>query len=163
MNMTTHNRPVSLILYQPEIPGNTGTLMRLAACWGGQLELIGPLGFVPSDRHLKRAGMDYSEWAAIQLHASWSDYSAGHCTQSDHRKIAVIPYAGLAYTDFAFAPGDHLIMGSESCGLPDSVGSECDVEIHIPMILGVRSLNLAIASAIVWAEALRQTQGLPHS
>jgi tRNA (cytidine/uridine-2'-O-)-methyltransferase len=155
---------VSLVLYQPEIPGNTGTLMRLAACWGGVLTLIGPLGFVWSDRHLKRARMDYGTVISNPFYDSWSDYMGAQqnqmqtqASQRGKRNIAVVPQAGLAYTDFSFARGDHLIMGSESCGLPDHVIAQCDGIVHIPMLVHARSINLAIASAIVWAEAVRQT------
>jgi len=144
-----------LVLYQPEIPGNTGTLMRLAACWGRSLHLIGPLGFVWSDRHLKRAGMDYAQCVACPVHASWSEYLGAQT--SPHRKIAVVPHADISYIDFSFTPTDHLIMGSESCGLPLSIERACDAGIYIPMIPGVRSLNLALSSSIVWAEAMRQT------
>jgi tRNA (cytidine/uridine-2'-O-)-methyltransferase len=161
---------VSLVLYQPEIPGNTGTLMRLAACWGAELMLIGPLGFVWSDRHLKRARMDYATCAACPFYDSWSDYVDSHhrIPQADRggmrptqqRMIAVVPLEGVSYTKFAFTPGDHLIMGSESCGLPRQVINQCHEVVHIPMRATARSLNLAIASAIVWSEALRQTNCL---
>ncbi len=149
---------ITLVLHQPEIAGNTGTLLRLAACWNAPLALIGPLGFIWSDRHLKRSGMDYAKNAVCPLHESWSDYRVA---QKQYRNIAVVPHKGSSYIDFIFRPGDHLIMGSESCGLPTKVMDECHDSIYIPMVSGVRSLNLAIASAIVWSEALRQIHGLP--
>jgi tRNA (cytidine/uridine-2'-O-)-methyltransferase len=157
--MVKPNASIGLVLHQPEIAGNTGTLMRLAACWNAPLVLIGPLGFVWSDRHLKRSGMDYAEKLVCSLHESWSDY---RLAQREYRHIAVVPHRGLSYTDFIFRAGDHLIMGSESCGLPSSVMDQCHETIHIPMVANVRSLNLAIASAIVWSQALIQTQGMPR-
>jgi tRNA (cytidine/uridine-2'-O-)-methyltransferase len=150
-------RSIACVLYQPEIPGNTGTLMRLAACWNAPLILIGPLGFVWSDKHLKRASMDYAQYCKPSIHDSWSDYQ-NHWANAPHRTIAVVPREGVSYRKFCFQPGDHLIMGSESCGLPHKVISECDHIVHIPMRKSVRSMNLAIASALVWAEGLFQTQ-----
>lgn len=148
---------VACVLYQPEIPGNTGTLMRLAACWNAPLVLIGPLGFVWSDKHLKRASMDYAQYCKPNIHDSWWDYQ-NHWAKAPHRTIAVVPREGVSYRDFVFHPGDHLIMGSESCGLPRRIISECDHSIHIPMQPSARSMNLAIAGALVWAEGLFKTQ-----
>ncbi len=148
---------ITCVLYQPEIPGNTGTLMRLAACWNAPLVLIGPLGFVWSDKHLKRASMDYAQYCKPTIHDSWSDYQ-NHWANAPHRTIAVVPREGVSYRDFVFQPSDHLIMGSESCGLPQRVISACDHCVHIPMQPSARSMNLAIAGALVWAEGLFQTQ-----
>ena len=149
---------VGCVLYQPEIPGNTGTLMRLSACWNAPLALIGPLGFVWSDKHLKRASMDYAQHSKPTLHDSWQDYMNHWAGHTPRRTIAVVPREGVSYRAFVFQPGDHLIMGSESCGLPHQVISECNHVVHIPMQPSARSMNLAIASALVWAEALFQTQ-----
>lgn len=149
---------ISLVLYQPEIPGNTGTLMRLSGCWNAPLILIGPLGFVWSNKQLKRASMDYALYSEIMIHDSWGHYREHSSDCVPHRTIAVVPWEGTVYRDFVFKPGDHLIMGSESCGLPGAVMSECDHIIHIPMHSDARSMNLAIASALVWAEGLFQTQ-----
>lgn len=149
---------VGCVLYQPEIPGNTGTLMRLSACWNAPLTLIGPLGFVWSDKHLKRASMDYAQHSKPTLHDSWQDYTNHWAGHTPHRTIAVVPREGVSYRDFVFQPGDHLIMGSESFGLPHRVISQCNHVVHIPMQPSARSMNLAIASALVWAEGLFQTQ-----
>ena len=149
---------ISLVLYQPEIPGNTGTLMRLAACWNAPFILIGPLGFVLSNKHLKRASMDYAVHSPVSLYDSWDLYRHRGVNHQAHRTIAVVPRAGVSYREFRFKPGDHLIMGSESSGLPSGVMSVCDHIIHIPMGASARSMNLAIASALVWAEGIFQTK-----
>lgn len=149
---------IYLAFYEPEIPGNVGTLIRLSACWGAPLELIGPLGFVWSDRHLKRAGLDYFDKSEYRVHESWQTYCAG----VPGRKIALVPHTLSFYTDFSFQRGDTLVVGSESSGLPESVISTMDACLSIPSVAQARSLNAAIAGAIVWAEALRQTHLFPE-
>lgn len=151
---------VELALYQPDIPQNTGTLVRLAACLGLRLHVILPAGFIFSDRRLKQAGMDYIALAAIQRHASFADFEAWRA-QEGRRLIAMTTRAETTYTDFAFAPGDILLAGRESAGLPQAVHTLADARLRIPQRQG-RSLNVAVASAMVLGEALRQTGGFAN-
>ncbi len=147
--------PMRLVLYQPDIPQNTGTLMRLAACWGVALEIIGPCGFVWDDRKLRRAGMDYGERATVQRFDSWASWQA---TSSGGRLIAVETVGSVSYAAFAFQLQDRLLLGPESAGLPTSVLAEAAACVRIPMLPGMRSLNVALAGAVVLGEALRQTR-----
>ena len=156
----THGEGViHLALIAPEIAGNVGTLMRLSACWGMPLHVVGPLGFVWSDKHLWRAGMDYAQTGPWMRHSSWSDYIQQEgLQQGSARTIATVPRAGTPYTHFSFQDNDHLVIGTESTGLDPLYIQRCDHVVHIPMCAGPRSLNMAIAGAILWSEALRQTQ-----
>jgi tRNA (cytidine/uridine-2'-O-)-methyltransferase len=150
---------VHLVLFQPEIPQNVGTLIRFTACMGIPLDIIEPCGFLFTDKHLKRSGMDYQEMATVQRFLSWQAFCA---TQQEARRIAVVSRSSQNYTDFAFAPSDLLIMGQESSGLPPHIIKDCHETVSIPMMPDRRSLNLAIAAAIVTTEALRQTHLLPR-
>lgn len=148
-----------LVLFQPEIPQNVGTLMRFAACMGISLDIIEPCGFLFTDKHLKRAGMDYLELATTHRFASWKTF----CEERQKaRRVAITPSASQLYTNFAFQPSDLLIMGQESVGFPPDIIDDCHETVAIPMIPGRRSLNLALAAAIVTTEALRQTHQLPR-
>ncbi len=143
-----------LVLYQPEIPQNVGALMRFVACMGIPLDIVEPCGFLFSDKHLKRAGMDYIEMAATINHANWHAF----CEKSEGaRRIAVTVGARHRYTEFSFNKNDALIMGQESSGLPPSILESCRDSVFIPMVPETRSLNLALSAAIVTTEALRQT------
>jgi len=144
-----------LVLYQPDIPQNTGTLMRLAACWGVTLEIIGPCGFVWDDRKLRRAGMDYGERATVSPFDSWGAYQAA---APGGRLIAVETSGTVSYAAFGFRPDDRLHLGPESAGLPGAVLAEAAACVRIPMLPGMRSLNVALAAAVVLGEALRQTR-----
>jgi tRNA (cytidine/uridine-2'-O-)-methyltransferase len=146
---------IHLAFYEPEIPGNVGTLIRLSACWRSPLELIGPLGFVWSDRHLKRAGLDYFDKSTVRVHASWQAY----CACVPGRKIALVPHAQQVYTAFSFQKSDTLVLGCESSGLPGPMLTLMDACVRIPSV--ARSLNAAVAGSIAWAEALRQTNLFP--
>jgi tRNA (cytidine/uridine-2'-O-)-methyltransferase len=148
-----------LVLFQPEIPHNVGTLMRFAACMGLTLDIIEPCGFLFTDKHLKRAGMDYVELATTHRFASWSAFCESY---PQKRRVAVTPLAAQSYTDFSFNSSDLLIMGQESTGFPSDILEACDETVAIPMIPNRRSLNVALAAAIVTTEALRQTQQLPR-
>lgn len=144
-----------LVLHQPQIPPNTGNLMRLAANTGVQLHLVHPLGFRLSDKDLQRAGLDYREWAQVQEHMSW---------QALRQALPAARFWGFTtkarrlYTDARFAAGDALVFGSETSGLPsavlDEIGSE--QQLKLPMRAGSRSLNLANAAAVGVYEAWRQ-------
>jgi tRNA (cytidine/uridine-2'-O-)-methyltransferase len=149
-----------LALYQPDIPQNAGTLMRLGACLGVGIEIIEPAGFVMSDRALKRAGMDYLERAEVTRHASWDIFL--HALRARGGRLLVLTAKGaLAYTDYAFEAADTLLLGRESAGAPPEVHEAADARLTIPMRPGLRSLNVALAGAMVLGEALHQTKGFP--
>lgn len=151
--MTTHLR---IALYQPDIPGNTGTILRMAACFGLTVDIVEPAGFDLSDRALRRAGMDYAEQAAIRRHLTWRqflDWKAGEA----RRLILATTRAEQSYRRFAFKPDDILLFGRESAGAPEDVHRAADARLRIPMVEGRRSLNLAISAALIAGEALRQT------
>lgn len=147
-----------LALYQPDIPQNTGALIRLSACFGIPLDIIEPCGFLWSDAKLKRAGMDYLEHAEITRHASWETFRDARCGA---RLVLLTTKAEQSYGDFSFQLDDILLLGRESAGVPDFVQETADARLRIPMRAGMRSLNVAMAGAIVLAEALRQTGGFP--
>ncbi|OWO96261.1 tRNA methyltransferase [Rhizobium esperanzae] len=145
-----------LALYQPDIPGNTGTILRLAACLGFAVDLIEPAGFDVSDRNLKRSGMDYIAAAALTRHINWHRFEAWRTT-SGRRLILASTKAADRYIDFAFRPDDVLLFGRESAGLPDHVHERADARILIPMVEGQRSINVAVSAAMIVGEAMRQT------
>ena len=144
-----------IALYQPDIPGNTGAIMRLAACFGVGLDVIGPVGFDMSDRALRRAGMDYRDMAALHRHEDWDAFEAKRKTQG-RRLVLFTTTAQLAYADFAFAASDILLFGRETAGVPEHVHEAADARLLIPMPGGGRSLNLAMSAAIGLSEAMRQ-------
>jgi tRNA (cytidine/uridine-2'-O-)-methyltransferase len=149
---------VDLALYQPEIPQNTGTLLRLGACMGVTVHIIEPCGFVLSDRRLRRSGMDYVDTVHMVRHASWDDFWAARVGR---RCVLLAPRASHCYIDFRFQPGDILLLGKESCGVPVWIQDMVEASVFIPMYHNMRSLNVAIAAAMVLGEALRQTGLLP--
>ena len=149
-----------IALYQPDIPQNTGTILRLAACFGVAVDVIGPTGFDLSDRALRRAGLDYAEHAALARHVSWEAFLAGrHGTGAGGRLVLFTTAAATRHCDFAFAANDVLLFGRESAGAPPAVHAAADARVRIPLLPGRRSLNLAVACGIAVAEALRQTGG----
>ena len=150
----------SLALYQPDIPQNTGTMLRLAACLGIAAHVIEPAGFDLSDRALKRAGMDYLGHVTLIRHVSWGEFEAWRAA-SGRRLVLLTTRAALPYPDFGFAPSDILMVGRESSGVPDGVHEAADARLVIPMAPKLRSLNVATAAAMVLGEALRQTAGFP--
>ena len=143
-----------IVLYQPDIPQNTGTILRTAVCLGVGVDIIEPCGFLWDDKLLKRAGMDYLPKAMLTKHLSWEAFLAN---KPKGRLILLTTKATQSYTHFTFQPDDLLLFGRESCGVPDEVHQTADVRLRIPMQPGERSLNLAVSCAIVTAEALRQT------
>jgi tRNA (cytidine/uridine-2'-O-)-methyltransferase len=155
---------VRLALYQPDIPQNTGAMMRLAACLGVPLDIIEPCGFILDDRRLRRAGMDYIDHLEMKRHASWDRFASGtnRAETNTGRLVLLTTRASVPYLDFAFQPGDTLLLGSESAGVPVEVADAVDARIRIPMKPGLRSLNVALAAAMVLGEALRQTS-LPQA
>jgi tRNA (cytidine/uridine-2'-O-)-methyltransferase len=149
-----------LALYQPDIPQNAGTILRLAACLGVPVDIIGPAGFDLSDRALKRAGLDYLAHAAVTRHADWDAFDAWR-NGVGARLVLVSAHSDVAYTAFAFEADDVLLLGRESAGVPDKVRMAADATVKVPMRPGMRSLNVAVAAAMVLGEALRQTGGFP--
>jgi len=150
---------MDLALFQPDIPQNTGTLLRTCACLNVGADIIEPCGFVFSDRHLKRSGMDYLDLAQVTRHNSWDAFRAQRQAQEGRRLVLLTTKGAVAYTDFNFLPTDVLLLGSESSGVPDDVHTAVDARVTIPMAPGARSLNIAVAAAMVLGEALRQTEG----
>ncbi len=146
-----------LALYQPDIPQNTGTLLRSAACFDVPVDIIEPCGFVLDDRRLRRAGMDYLQGVTLVRHASWSAFLAA---RSPGRLILLTTRAMTVYTDWTFRDDDTLLLGRESAGVPEDVHAAAHA-IRIPMAAGQRSLNVAVAGVMVLGEALRQTGGFP--
>lgn len=149
--------PLRLALYEPEIAGNVGTILRLGACLNVPVDLIEPMGFAFSDRALARSGMDYLAQVDVTRHADWAAFRA-----TVTRRIVLLTTKAATRLDAAqFLPGDILLLGSESSGVPDHVHEEADVRITIPLVPGRRSLNVAAAAAIAVSEALRQTHSWP--
>jgi tRNA (cytidine/uridine-2'-O-)-methyltransferase len=144
-----------IALYQPDIAGNAGTILRLAACLGLGVDIIEPAGVDVSDRMLRRAGMDYLEMAALTRHADWAAFEERRRGEG-RRLVLLSTRAALPYTRFAFARDDVLLFGRESAGVPDHVHETADARLTIPMPGGGRSLNLAVAAAMVAGEAVRQ-------
>ncbi len=145
-----------LALYQPDIPQNTGTMLRMAACLGVPVEIIEPAGFDVSDRNFRRAGLDYLDQAAIARHASWRAFE-GWRAANGCRLVLATTKAAIAYTEFAYRPEDVILVGRESAGAPEEVHAAADARVMIPMRPGLRSLNVAVAAAMILGEALRQT------
>jgi tRNA (cytidine/uridine-2'-O-)-methyltransferase len=150
-----------LALYQPEIPQNTGSILRLAACLGAAVDIIEPCGFVWSDKHMRRAGMDYLDQVDLTRHRSWESFLAAH-QGGGGRLILLTTKGAMSHTRLGFRPDDCLLLGRESGGVPKEVHEAADERIRIPMTEGARSINVAMAAAIVLGEALRQTDGYPQ-
>ncbi|HVV27701.1 MAG TPA: tRNA (cytidine(34)-2'-O)-methyltransferase [Rhizomicrobium sp.] len=147
-----------LALYEPDIPQNAGSLMRLGACLGVGIDLIEPCGFSLSDRAFRRAGLDYLKSADIRRHVSWPRFQQD---RGPGRLVLLTTRGALAYTGFAFQAGDTLMVGRESAGVPEDVHAAADARLAIPLLPGMRSLNVAQAAAMVLGEALRQTHLFP--
>jgi tRNA (cytidine/uridine-2'-O-)-methyltransferase len=145
-------------LYQPEIAGNVGAVLRLCACFATQVDLIEPLGFVWDDRRVRRAAMDYIDHVTVVRHAGFAEFAQGLGTA---RLVLLTTRATSGLYDFTFAPDDVLLFGQESAGVPEEVARASTAQLRIPMQPAVRSLNLATSVALVLGEGLRQTGGLP--
>ena len=149
-----------LALYEPDIPQHTGTILRLCACLGVEAHLVGPAGFPSTDRAFRRAGMDYLDQVAIRRHVSWTEFDGWR--RENGLKLALFTTkAAGSYLDHAYMAGEILLFGRESAGVPDEVHEAADTRLLIPMKLGLRSVNLAVACAMAVGEALRQTNGFP--
>jgi tRNA (cytidine/uridine-2'-O-)-methyltransferase len=147
-----------IALFEPDIPQNTGTILRLAACFGIEAHLIEPAGFPVSDRAFRRAGMDYLDAVKLMRHASWDAFDAWRRAQ-DLRLVLFTTRATTSYLDHRYEAGDILLFGRESAGVPDQVHAAAEVRLRIPMRAGLRSLNVAMTCAMAVGEALRQTGG----
>lgn len=143
-------------LYQPDIPQNTGTILRMAACLNVTVEVIGPAGFDMSDRALRRAGLDYLDQVQIERHVSFAAFDNSRRERSA-RLLLLTTTGASPYTDFRYADDDILLAGRESAGVPPEVHDAADARLKVPMSTGLRSLNVAVALAMVLGEALRQT------
>jgi tRNA (cytidine/uridine-2'-O-)-methyltransferase len=150
-----------IALYEPDIPQNTGTILRLAACLGVEAHIVEPAGFPTSDRAFRRAGMDYLDRVSIVRHASWTVFDTWRRSER-LRLILFTTTATASYLDHGFRPGDVLMFGRESAGVPDAVHQAADARLLIPMQPGLRSINVAMAAAMALGEAMRQTNGLPN-
>ncbi len=146
-----------IALYQPDIAGNTGTILRLAACLDLAVDIIEPAGFDISDRNLRRAGMDYLGAVSLTRHISWTHFEAWR-RGTGRRLVLASTKAADRYTDFLFRSDDILLFGRESAGVPDAVHEGADSRILIPMVEGQRSINVAMSAAMIAGEALRQTR-----
>jgi len=148
-----------VILYQPEIPQNTGTILRMATCFGVGVHIIEPCGFGISDRKLKRAGMDYLDFASLTYHPSWEDFQK----KNTNRIVLLSTKASLPFYDFSFQEDDFIMVGRESDGVPEDVEENLPNRVLIPMEKGFRSLNVALSLGIVLGEALRQTKWMKQT
>ena len=146
-----------LALYQPDIAPNAGAMLRFAACLDVPVDIIEPCGFVFADAKLRRAGMDYLDHVELVRHISWDAFRA----TVPGRLVLLTTRAATAYTEAAFRPSDTLMVGRESAGVPDAVHEAADLRVRVPMRPGLRSLNVALAAAMVLGEALRQTASWP--
>jgi tRNA (cytidine/uridine-2'-O-)-methyltransferase len=147
-----------LALFQPEIPGNVGAVLRTAACFGVPVDLIEPMGFPWDDRRVRRAAMDYGGLAEVARHADWTAFAQ---SVAPRRLVVLAARGAVPLPDAAFRADDVLLMGSESAGLPPHAHAAAALRVRIPIRPGLRSLNLSVAAAIALAEALRQTNGWP--
>ncbi len=149
-----------LALYQPDIPQNAGTMLRMCACLGVGADIIEPAGFPVSDRHFRRAGMDYLDQVEIRRHVSWTAFEADRRAEGA-RLVLLTTRGAVRHTDFRFRPGDILMVGRESAGVPEEVHAAADGRIVIPMRPALRSLNVAVSAAIALGEAMRQLDAYP--
>jgi tRNA (cytidine/uridine-2'-O-)-methyltransferase len=146
-----------IALYEPEIAGNVGAVLRLGACLGIAVDLIEPMGFVWDDTRVRRTAMDYIDHVEIDRHADWAAFR----TARPGQLILLTTKGSTSLYDAAFRPNDTLLIGKESAGVPADIAASCDLAVRIPIRAEVRSLNLATAAAIALSEALRQTGAFP--
>lgn len=147
-----------IALYQPEIAGNVGAILRLGACLNTGVDVIEPTSFTWSEKALARSGMDYAHVVDVRRHADWDAFER----QVEGRIVLLTTRGGVRLDSAEFRADDVLLMGSEGSGVPESVHARADVQVRIPLAAGMRSLNVAVATGIALAEALRQTQGWPE-
>lgn len=147
-----------LALFEPDIPQNAGTLLRLGACLGVPVDLIEPAGFDASDRNLRRAGLDYLKHVRLMRHLSFAHFEAWRRAEG-HRLVLATTHGAVRHVDFSFRPGDIVMLGRESAGAPPKVHEAVDARVAIPLQSGMRSLNISVSAAILVGEALRQLDG----
>ncbi|GGX71154.1 tRNA (cytidine(34)-2'-O)-methyltransferase [Litorimonas cladophorae] len=152
------SKPLTVVLYQPEIAGNVGAVMRSCACFGAGLTLIEPCGFPLGDKRMRRAAMDYKVAGGLQTALGWDEYLAA---PRSGRRVLLTTKGATPLQDFKFEAGDTLIFGAEGSGVPQEVHDSVDARVVIPMMADARSLNLSNSVAVTLFEALRQTQTLP--
>ena len=152
-----------LALFQPDIPQNTGTLLRLGACLDVELDIIEPCGYIFSEKTLKRAGMDYLHLVKFRRHKSWEHFLQYRAEHPDEygRIVLLTTHATEPYYNFKFHPNDIILMGRESAGVPEEVHHTADARLLIPMNEKARSINVAVSAVMVVGECLRQTGGFP--
>jgi tRNA (cytidine/uridine-2'-O-)-methyltransferase len=148
---------MQLALFQPDIPQNTGTILRLCACLNVEAHIIEPAGFPVSDRHFRRSGMDYLDHVTLQRHDSWSKFEQWR-HEKGYRLVLFTTKGVSSYLDYRYGAADILLFGRESAGVPDDVAASADARLVIPILPGLRSLNIAMAAAMALGEALRQTR-----
>jgi tRNA (cytidine/uridine-2'-O-)-methyltransferase len=146
---------MQIALFQPDIPQNTGTILRLCACLDVRAHIIEPAGFPVSDRHFRRAGMDYLDQVAIMRHDSWQKFEQWR-NDGGYRLVLFTTKAACSYLDYRYEAADILLFGRETAGVPDDVINAADARLVIPIKPALRSLNVAVASAMALGEALRQ-------
>lgn len=153
-----------LALYQPDIPQNTGTLLRLGACLNLEVDIIEPCGFLFNEKAMRRAGMDYLEFAKCRRHNSWQDFLQYRKEHPEEygRLVLMTTHAESSFIDFQFQENDIILMGRESAGVPQSVHETADARLLIPMNPPARSINMAVSAAMAITEALRQTNLFPQ-
>lgn len=156
----TPSPALRIALYEPDIPQNTGTILRLCACLGVEAHLVGPTGFPSSDRAFRRAGMDYLDAVTITRHISWTEFD-GWRRDKGLRLALFSTKAAKSYLDHAYSRDEILLFGRESAGVPEEVHRTVETRLLIPMREGLRSVNLAVSVAMAVGEALRQTNGFP--
>ena len=155
--MTARVTPFLLALYEPDIPQNCGTMLRACACLGVEAAIIEPAAFPVGDRHFRRAGMDYLDHVRIERHDSFAAFETWR--RAEGRRLALLTTSGdTAIWDFAFRPGDILMVGRESAGVPARVREAADARLIVPLRAGLRSLNVAVAASLALGEALRQAR-----
>jgi tRNA (cytidine/uridine-2'-O-)-methyltransferase len=153
---------MEIALYQPDIPQNTGTILRLAACLGVRVHVIEPAGFDLSDRALRRAGLDYLPHVDLCRHSGWDAFLGWRARETASRLVLATTHAATPHHSFDYHSGDVLLFGRESSGVPNAVHEAADARIRVPMRPGLRSLNLAISCAMVLDSALTHTAGWPQ-
>ena len=150
-----------LALYQPDIPQNAGALLRLGACLGVGLDVIEPCGFLWDERRMRRAGMDYAAAAQVERHSGFAAFEAART--GGRRRLVLLTTTGEIRLDrFRFRPGDVIMVGRESAGVPPEVAAAADARLRIPMRAGLRSLNVALAATLALGSALAQLDGFPE-
>ena len=147
-----------LALYEPDIPQNTGTILRLAACLGVPVDVIGPMGFDMTDKALRRAALDYLAHVDLARHESFAAFEKARRARGS-RLVLLTTRAELSYTSFVFKASDTLLVGRESAGVPEAIHEAADARLRIPIRPGLRSLNVAVAAAMALGEALQQCGG----